>query len=404
MLTNQPVHFMITKNIPSSFYLIVFIHLLVFRTHGQAGTSNDPFTSLGQAWFAPSSGIYHFKIGTTTFSSHVEAGNGWILIASGNSATDESSYSTTSALTLQSDAILPSSIYTSPLINAVRMNATSGPSIPFDVQSSNAAVLSNLRSNKTLSYNTNSNNWTGVGTDRLTRGCPGNNKSLNTHIYHACGTSTNMHWQVGQFTNHERVALADNVKSDLNLWVRTASVPLPIQLLHFNAYFHSNGSVVLDWQTASEIQNDYFTIERSMDGHSFEAVKNIDGAGTSSMVLNYSEIDKSPYLGLSYYRLKQTDFDGQFDYSEIRSVNSFSPTMRENLYIYPNIVTTKVTIEGEKSILEEISIYDPQGQKVTHLTKKNKVSENIVVFDLSQLNKGVYYIKTKTTNNKVFKQ
>ena len=391
------------QNINLSFYFIVFTLLQTFHTYGQAGTSSDPYTSLGQAWFVPSSGIYYFNIGGTTFSSHVEAGNGWILIASGNSATEESSYATTSALTLQSDAILPSAIYTSALVTAVRMNATSGPSTPFDVQSSNAGVLSNLQSNRTLSYNTNSNNWTGTGTARLTRSCIGTNSSLSTHIYHSCGNTSGMHWQVGQNTIHERVALADGVKSNLNLWIRSSSVPLPIKLLNFNASFHSNGSVVIYWQTASEIQNDYFTIERSVDGLTFETVKNIEGAGTSSMLLNYSEIDTSPYVGKSYYRLKQTDFNGQFNYSEIRSVNS-AGFAKPEVYMYPNLVTNKLTIEGKKSELNEISIYDMQGQNVTYLTKKSTVNENVVVIDLSQLDKGIYHIKTTTTNNKVFKQ
>ena len=172
------------------FFIAIQSSMLLFS---QTGTSGDPYTSLGQAWFVPSNGIYHFNIGGTTFSTYVESGNGWILVASGSSSTTESSYATSTSLTLQSDSILPSSIYTSTLITDVRMNATSGPSTPFDVQSSNSGVLGNLQNDRTLSAGTNSANWTGTGTARLARNCAGGNVSLSLRIYHACGMTGNLH-------------------------------------------------------------------------------------------------------------------------------------------------------------------------------------------------------------------
>lgn len=73
----------------------------------QTGTLSDPHTALGQAWHVPASGMYYFSIGATTFATYVESGTGWILVASGSGVTDESSYPTTTTLSLQSDQILP---------------------------------------------------------------------------------------------------------------------------------------------------------------------------------------------------------------------------------------------------------------------------------------------------------
>ena len=111
----------------------------------QSGTASDPFTALGQAWNVPASGTYYFNIGATTFSTYVESGNGWVLVASGSLATDEATYPVTTNLTLQSDKILPAAVYTSALVTAVRINATAGPDLPLDVQSTNSGVLSNLK-------------------------------------------------------------------------------------------------------------------------------------------------------------------------------------------------------------------------------------------------------------------
>ncbi|MCC6252410.1 MAG: hypothetical protein IT238_08120, partial [Bacteroidia bacterium] len=96
--------------------------------------------------------------------------------------------------------------------------------------------------------------------------------------------------------------------------------PLPITLLEFNAQPVID-EVSITWTTASEINNDYFNVERSKDGIHFESIAQIPGAGNSHTILNYKTMDAQPYEGVSYYRLKQTDFDGKFEYSTIKSVN-----------------------------------------------------------------------------------
>lgn len=95
--------------------------------------------------------------------------------------------------------------------------------------------------------------------------------------------------------------------------------PLPITLLNFDA--RPNGRVVdLLWRTASEKDNDHFTVERSTDGMQFADLLRIPGAGNSSQLLEYADVDEQPLSGLSYYRLRQTDFDGTMTWSPIAAV------------------------------------------------------------------------------------
>jgi len=96
------------------------------------------------------------------------------------------------------------------------------------------------------------------------------------------------------------------------------SEPLPIELLFFTAKY--NNSVLFNWETASEINNDYFTIETSTDAIYYKSLVNINGAGNSTSLKSYSYIQKNPPIGVNYYRLKQTDFDGKNVTSEVVSV------------------------------------------------------------------------------------
>lgn len=121
--------------------------------------------------------------------------------------------------------------------------------------------------------------------------------------------------------------------------------PLPITLTEFKVNTTEANKVALDWTTSNETNNDFFTIEKSKDGVVWESVKQIKGAGNSTQSISYTQIDENPYSGLSYYRLKQTDYDGKFDYSsvfpvEINATNSFnciiypSPSSIDNLNVF----------------------------------------------------------------------
>lgn len=128
---------------------------------------------------------------------------------------------------------------------------------------------------------------------------------------------------------------------------------LPVKLISFNATL-ANEKVHCAWETASETNNDYFTIEKSKDGNGFEAVGNIKGQGNSNSNIRYSYTDNNPFSGISYYRLKQTDFDGKYTYSEIKKVGLDKELASKISLYYENnnpiisissLVENKVTIE-----------------------------------------------------------
>lgn len=197
--------------------------------------------------------------------------------------------------------------------------------------------------------------------------------------------------------------IPSNTTRYLTIVSMNSTTPLPVELLDFNTIFLNNNRVKLNWRTASEINNDFFTIERSTDGIDWEELAIVDGAGNSSTLLTYQTIDSNPFSGTSYYRLKQTDFDGKFEYSEIRSVNikEFGDTQ---VHIYPNPAENLITIVGSLNELEDVTIYNTLGQNVTLLAQQIEKNETQLTIDLSKLNSGSYYIKTRTTANKVYKQ
>lgn len=103
------------------------------------------------------------------------------------------------------------------------------------------------------------------------------------------------------------------------------TMPLPIELLYFTANLQDDKTVLCKWETRSETNNATFTVEKSADGINFESFATLPGAGTSSQTHYYSATDENPYMGLSYYRLKQTDYDGHYTYSILAPI-TINPT------------------------------------------------------------------------------
>ena len=182
--------------------------------------------------------------------------------------------------------------------------------------------------------------------------------------------------------------------------INNNQTPLPIELIEFTAEPQDNKEVILKWKTATETENSYFTIQRSQNGTNWEALSNVAGSGNSTSNQSYSAIDTKPFTGLSYYRLKQTDFNGNFSYTEKRSV------LIESQYrvdIYPNPAENEIYLSGEKSELSEISIFSVLGQDLTEqITQTTKGST--IKLDISNLSSGIFYINTKSTTTKVYKR
>jgi len=165
-----------------------------------------------------------------------------------------------------------------------------------------------------------------------------------------------------------------------------ACSPLPIELTSFAAETENN-SVRINWNTASETNNDFFTIERSKDGISFEELKNIDAAGNSKTNLNYTDYDRMPFEGISYYRLKQTDFDHSISYSQIKAVMFDEKVI--GLQIYPNPSKGSLTLDTKEPVnLNGLKMINVLGEEVNFKTEML----NDFSLQISNLSSGVYFL------------
>lgn len=180
------------------------------------------------------------------------------------------------------------------------------------------------------------------------------------------------------------------------------SSPLPIELLRFEAGIFIN-QVELFWETATEKNNHYFEVERSANVEQWETIGQVKGAGNSSSRKYYSFVDGSPIIGTSYYRLKQTDFDGRFSYSSIRSV-SVEKYKEAELKVYPNPTKSDIHIQSNTLKKEDVLFFDVLGKEVSRDCKFIFESPQGLVFDLSALEKGIYLIYTHLGSKKIVKE
>jgi hypothetical protein len=140
---------------------------------------------------------------------------------------------------------------------------------------------------------------------------------------------------------------------------------LPVVFTSFEAR-PENGVVRLGWATASELNNDYFMVQRSADGIVFTDVQQVAGSGTSHVLREYSATDPAPLTGLSFYRIKQVDFDGTMDFSELRQVVSAPETARSVSFSYRGEMFTD-RLPGMDGGETELTVYDLSG-RVMHST------------------------------------
>jgi len=178
--------------------------------------------------------------------------------------------------------------------------------------------------------------------------------------------------------------------------------PLPIELLAFHV-IEWNDAVRFMWTTASETNNDYFSIERSDDGRDWVVVLRVDGAGNSSTPIDYVAVDPEPQPGLSYYRLKQTDYDGQYSYSQIEAV-TFESQVENKVLIFPNPTSGQITIVANDKEMAEFGVFDLQGGDLSHRINLNRNNTGNYTADLSALPSGVYTIRTTSNAARIYKQ
>jgi len=181
--------------------------------------------------------------------------------------------------------------------------------------------------------------------------------------------------------------------------IQDLSDALPVELIDFTYTVTDN--VNLYWSTASEINNDYFEIEKSTDGINFEHIGGVNGNGNSNSIIDYNYIDKNPLNGISYYRLKQVDFDGKFEYSKIIAVE-YEKQFSFNVYPNPinsgGILSLEFANTEQKEVLVVVNdIYGRELYTKILITHQNGF---VVACDcMDRLPSGTYIIMATSQNN-----
>ena len=157
-------------------------------------------------------------------------------------------------------------------------------------------------------------------------------------------------------------------------------------------------SVLLEWTTSSEENNSHFIVERSINGKDWQRIGKVIGAGTSSVEHSYSFEDTKPIAGISYYRLKQTDFNGEYSYSSIKCINRPNET-EDYMTVYPNANANSFIVEGISIAACPIEVYDIVGHKITNVSF-NTINPSKVAISVEHLPIGTYIVtccnKSKT--------
>lgn len=206
----------------------------------------------------------------------------------------------------------------------------------------------------------------------------------------AHGTGGRSSFALGQafFTKH--TGQEGNVSPGVIQFLGESSDPLPITLLSFTAVYNShNYTVDLIWFTTAEINNDYFTIERGKDGMEFSPIGYVAGAGNSNTLLRYDFADEQPLTGINYYRLKQTDYDGTYDYSPIVAVNI--DEVLPELTVFPNPASKyiHIRIDNPHSLENSWELLSLNGR----LVKSGSFSGDFETLLLKDLPNGTFLLR-----------
>lgn len=172
--------------------------------------------------------------------------------------------------------------------------------------------------------------------------------------------------------------------------VTTAS-NLPVDLADFTIN-RINNSINLKWSTLSEFNNSHFEIEKSTNGITFDRIGKVPGKANSNSIKLYSYEDRASTLGTLYYRIKQVDLNGEFQYSEIKSISIYK---NDDVKIYPTIASNYISIELTTNF-ENLSyqIFTPSGT----LCKEGDFDSSINSILIDDLNRGIYIIQINSTN------
>lgn len=174
------------------------------------------------------------------------------------------------------------------------------------------------------------------------------------------------------------------------------TVTLPVRFILFSVSKKDNITSILAWKTASETNSAYFEVQRGTDAMQFSTIGKVDANQNSNEIIEYSFTDKAPLKGLNYYRLKQVDIDGKYNYTPARALN-FENLDSKSVKYYPNPTNGILNIEINENLKEAkiINVFNTLGIVINHLII-NELDKKIVAIDLSNYPKGIYFIHLKS--------
>jgi hypothetical protein len=185
----------------------------------------------------------------------------------------------------------------------------------------------------------------------------------------------------------------------------TNTSSLPVELVNFDVTI-TNGKPLIQWATATETNNNFFTVERSFDGVTAETIATIDGAGNSNSLISYDFIDQnSSKAGVVYYRIKQTDFDGTSETFAWKAINTTS-TQTNLLKVYPNPSTgiINLSLTGSTSLQTTVNILDITGRIVMNQQFESSDYFSTTLDLSSLLPAGLYYVEVINNNQRLIEK
>ncbi len=182
--------------------------------------------------------------------------------------------------------------------------------------------------------------------------------------------------------------IANNTTKFITIASLNVITPLPVELIDFNVNLTDRKTVDIKWTTLTEINNDYFKVEKSTDTEIWVEIEKVDGAGNSFSLLNYISEDKTPVFGNNYYRLKQVDFNGEYRYSEIKNINI---TATAEIQIFPIPANNSIFLIGNDMDTKSVHLINSVGQEINYSILAS--FSDFIEIDVENLIDGVYFIQ-----------
>lgn len=225
--------------------------------------------------------------------------------------------------------------------------------------------------------------------------------------FDASATSSNdiTAFGAGTFTVKAGSTDANNTSNTNYFTAFGGGIVLPIELQDFRVVC-KEGKAEITWVTATETNNDYFTVERSLDGKIFEEVGRVPGAGISKEFRSYSLTDGQTFSSAVYYRLKQTDYDGKYKYFQLTSFDNCRLISGLDVNLYPNPSEEEINyqFELERDTKLTVEILDMLGQTVYSKYLEAEKGNHLLKLDLSAYPKGMYLFKMNDGVNVISKR